>query len=425
MRCVLVLSLLFVFLYGCSNGEKPDVVELKFWHAWGGYEGKALEALVEEFNSTHPHIHVTPSYFLIGDKLLAAIAGGVPPDVATVWEWMLVTMGESGCFLPLEDKMVKAGFTEDAYLPGIWNYGVFSDHHWGVPTTLNCLAIYYNRTFARDAGFDPDDPPSTIRELEEWTDALTVFDEVGKLQRIGFIPATPLVWFWNFGGKVFDYDRRVMTLDCPENIRALEWMNRMYQKVGLDNWRRFEAGFGAYQSPQNPFFTGKLAMKEDGQWFIQFIDTFAPELDYGIFPFPDAVNGSAGYTLVTGSFWVIPVGTRYPEEAWEFLSWLSAPEQSARFSAELVNIPPLRATLARPEFSRIVDDKFQFFIDQILERRGRFYPPLPITQLMVEKITQGNERVFSGRATAEEALKNNDEYLQREFERSLKFIEIE
>ncbi|MCD6384238.1 ABC transporter substrate-binding protein [Candidatus Sumerlaeota bacterium] len=422
---VIVPVLMIFFLVGCRGArEQNGVVELTFWHAWGGYEGKALERLVDEFNQTHPHIRVKPSYFLIGDKLLAAIAGGVPPDIATVWEWMLVSMGESGCFLPLEDRMREAGFTKEAYLPGIWEYGVFGEHHWGVPTTLNCMAIYYNKTLARQAGLDPEHPPTTIKELEHWAETLNVFDNAGRIKRIGFVPSIAIIWFWNFGGRIYDPATRTMTFDQPGNIRALEWMNKMYQRVGLDNWRRFQAGFGAYQSPQNPFFTGKLALKEDGQWLIMFIKQFAPELDYGIFAYPDAVKGGAGYTSVSGSFWVIPVGTRHPEEAWEFLRWLISPEQSARFAAALYNIPPLRATLERPEFKKIVDEKFQFFINQLLEGRARFYPPLPITQILVEKLNQRVEMVFANRITPEKALKTLDKELQSELNRSLKFLGI-
>ncbi|MFH1741245.1 MAG: hypothetical protein ABIH23_19755, partial [bacterium] len=72
-----------ISISACSRQDINGPVRLVFWHAWGGYEGKFLEGLVDEFNRTHTHIQVKPSHFLIGDKLMAAIAGGIPPDVAT------------------------------------------------------------------------------------------------------------------------------------------------------------------------------------------------------------------------------------------------------------------------------------------------------------------------------------------------------
>lgn len=420
------ISIVFIIILSlsCRKSQRDNVVTLKFWHAWGGYEGKALEALVEEFNQTHPHIKVIPSFFVIGDKLLAAIAGGVPPDIATLWDSMLVDMGESGCFIPLEERMQQAGFTRDSFLPGIWEYGMFGKHRWGVPTTLNVLGIYYNKKFAREAGLDPDDPPDSISELEEWSQRLLRISPSESIERIGYIPNNTIIWFWNFGGDVYEPLTRRMVVDQPANRRALEWMARMYMRVGLENWRRFSAGFGAYQSPQNPFFVGKLAMREDGQWLIMFIRQFAPDLDYGIFAYPNAITGGPGYTYTSGSFWAIPVGTKHPDEAWEFLKWLISPKQNARFCAALFNIPPLKATLEEPAFKKVVDEKLQFFIDQLLQGRARPYPALPITNLIVDRIIQGAEVVYGRKKTAADFLLQTNAELQRELDRSFKFMGI-
>ncbi len=400
-----------------SSAQHP--VELRFWHAWGGYEGKYLESLIEEFNRTHPGIVVRPTFFNIGDKLLAAIAGGKPPDVATVWDYMLGTMGESGCFLPLEDRLRAAGFDESAYLPHIWEYGMYGRHKWGAPTTMNALGIYYNRRLAREAGLDPDRPPETIAELEEWAAKLTVRDPAtGRLARIGFVPITAHCWFWNHGGGVFDLEHRKFTIDRPENVRALEWMTSMYKKVGMEDFRRLSAGFGKLDSPQNPFFVGKMAMKEDGQWVTQFIREYAPDLDYGVMPFPSAVPGQPGVTSAIGSFWVIPQGTRHPEEAWTFLRWLISPEQSARFCAKLHNIPPLRATLELPEFKETLADKnFAAFVKMILDGRGRTRPALPVGQELEEKLAFQIDVVFGGRIAPRDYLSN----LQKEMVQRLEF----
>lgn len=419
--------MLLALASGCSTRPRETgPVEIAFWHAWGGYEGRYLDSLVEEFNDAHPGIRVEPSFFNVGDKLLAAIAGGKPPDVATVWDFMLVTMGESGCFLPLEERLEEAGYTPDSYLPHIWEYGMFSRHKWGVPTTLNVMAMLCNNALVRQAGLDPDHPPQTIQELTDWAQRLTVQDENGQLQCIGFVPIAPIYWMWNFGGRLYNPAGRRFTLDQPENVEAVRWMAALYQRVGIDNWRRFSAGFGRLDSPQNPFYVGKIAMREDGQWQVQFIQQFAPELDYGVFPLPSAVEGQAGVTLVTGSFWVIPVGTEHPEEAWEFLRWLIAPEQSARFCTRLRNIPPLRESLDRPEFQEVLqDDKFAFFVNLIRSGRTRPMPATPVGQQLNERLTQGLELVYSGKEEPEAFLTRLNEQMNDELERALDFLGIE
>lgn len=417
---------------GCSSraDEKDGVVELRFWHAWGGNEGKSLEALIAEFNRTHPHIRVEPTFYSIGDKLLAAIAGGKPPDVATVWDFMLVTMGESGCFLPLEGRLADAGFTPDSFLPNIWEYGQFGEHKWGMPTTLNCLALYMNTAALKEAGLDPAHPPRSTGELTEWGRKLVKFDDRGNLRRNGFVPAEPVVWMWNFGGDIFDAKTKRFTLDREENIKALEWMAEQYNicgggdpKAGLDNWRRFSAGFGQLDSPQNPFFVGKIAMKEDGQWAIQFIGDYSPDLDYEIVPFPAEAGDTMGFTRISGSFWVIPVGSKHPEEAWEFLRWLIAPAQSARFCARLRNIPPLQATLSHPEFAPLLSDpKFKLFIDMVLQGKAKAPPASPVQQQLTEALTQSIESVFGGKVPAREFLTRLNVEMNKSLQRELEFI---
>lgn len=422
MRLVLALVALAAAAGVCfscfRSSSRDDVVELRFWYAWGGYEGRFLETLIEEFNQTHPHIRVKGTFFNIGDKLLAAIAGGKPPDVATVWDYMLATMGEAGCFLPLEDRLREAGITPESYLPNIWEYGMYGKHKWGVPTTLNVMGIYYNKTLAREVGLDPENPPKTLDELEHWAEALLVRSPEGAIQRIGFVPVTAVCYMWNFGGGVWDAKTHRFTLDRPENIQALEWMKRLYDKVGIDNFRRFQSGFARFDSEQNPFIIGKMAMREDGQWAVQLIQEFDPrnQLDYGVFGYPPARPGQPGQTSVIGSFWVIPKGTRHPEEAWEFLQWLIDPKQSARFCARLRNIPPLHEGIKRPEFQQILDNEnFKVFVDLLLNGHARPRPALPIGQELEDKLSFQFDVAMSGRVAPAEFLQT----LQRDMTRKL------
>ncbi len=400
-------------------------MRIRFWHAWGGFEGKFLEELVAEFNATHPNVIVEPSQSTIGDRLLASIAGGKPPDIATVWEFMLVPMGESGCFLPLEDRLAKAGLGEAEFLPNVYTYGMYSQHKWGIPASLNTTAIYFNKQVAREAGLDPDKPPTTIAELDEWSRRMTGRDGNGGLTRIGFVPNRLTVWMANFGGEVFDTDSKSFTLDRRENIESLEWMKSLYDQVGIDTYRRFAAGFGKTDSPQNPFFVGKIGLREDGQWFLQFIREFAPQMEYGLFPYPSK-EGVEGMARVEGSFWVIPAGTKHPDEAWEFLHWLTAPEQSARFCARLRNIPPLRASLEQPAFREVRKDQdFEFFVRLVLDGRTRALPALPVAQQFNEQLMQGSESVFSGREEPERFLRDLNRTMNKELERQVKLLDIQ
>lgn len=427
-RIIIIILILFAVLslYSCAKRTGKEPVEIKFWYAWGGEEGKFLESMIDEFNKSHPHIRVKGSFFNIGDKLLASIAGGKPPDVATVWDFMFVTMGESGCFLPLEDKLIKSGITKDSYLPNIWDYGIYREHKWGVPTTLNAWGIFYNRKLVKDAGLDPENPPTTTDELAKWGEKLTIQNNEGNIVRIGYVPVMTNVWLYNFDGLIFDKNEQKFVLNSEQNIKALEWMQSFYKKVGMGNYRRFSAGFGRLDSPQNPFYVGKIAIREDGQWQIQFANLYAPGLDYGVFLYPASEPGKHGRTVVDSSFWVIPVGTKHPDEAWEFLRWLMDPEQNSRFCAKLLNIPPLKESLQKPVFQEVLrNEKFKFFVDQVLNGYTVTNPAMPVAQQFNDNLGQGTEMVFSDKISPRDFLKKLDEKMNKELARQKKLLGID
>ncbi len=426
-RIVLAIVLASITLAsGCGQSNPEGPVEIVFWHAWGGFEGKFLEKLVEEFNETHQDIHVRPSHFVIGDKLMAAIAGGIPPDVVTVWDWMLPTMGEAGCFFPLNEYLAAEGTGPDDYLPNIWEYGMFGDSKYGVPTALNVWMLFYNRRLLAEAGYDESNLPSTIDELRTAAQKLTVYDENGKLQRIGFIPQIQYgyMWMWNFGGQLYDPKTRKFVFNSPENRRAMEWIRSFYKEYGIDTYRRFEAAFGEYDSPNNPFYKEKLAIREDGQWQLAFVQKHAPDMEYGLIPFVSGVEGKKSMSAVTGSFWVIPTGCKHPDQAWEFLSWLIAAPQSARFAAELCNIPPTRAALEDTGYEKVRNSRMKIFIDFILEGRVRPLPALPVGQYFYNEFNNISEAICAGQVSAEEGLQQLDERLQNELDRSLRHLGI-
>lgn len=412
--CIFMLAL----LAGCTRQQSKPVT-LRFWHAWGGYEGQVLQQLVDEFNAAHPNIHVEASQFTIGDKLLASIAGGKPPDIATVWSYMLTPMGESGAFLPLEDHMTSSGYTEESFLPGMWDFNKYGEHRWGVPTTLNVTAIFYIKDTVRRAGLDPDRPPATTDELKLWAQRLLKKDPAGNIQTLGFVPTQYDVWMQRFGGQLFDPETKKFVLNSPENLQALNWMNDLTTLAGgMGTYRRFTAQYGKLDSPSNPLFMGKLAIKEDGQWVIQFFKKFAPTIDYGIFPYPPGKPGVGPGAKIDGSFWAIPVGTKHPDEAWEFLSWLIAPKQNARLCAAWLNIPPMRATLQEPEFIAVRQDpKFDFFVKLLEEGKAYPQPATPVSEQLYDKLTAGCQRVFSGGITAPQMLKELNQDLTDEMDR--------
>src|SRR5690606_5482928 len=229
--------------------------QVTFWYAWGGAEGEVLEDLIAEFNASQVAldrgITVRGSFVPIGDgeRILASLAGGVPPDLLTVWDWMVVPLGSSGALRELSSDLATAGIAPDDYLPGIWDYGAYRGAKYGLPTTLNVYGFTWNKDVFEAAGLDPEAPPRTIEELDALTAQLTTVDNRGNMRRLGFYPNVTAIYMYAFGGQLYDPVTLVPTLDDPGNVAAFEWLANFYQTHDINRIRRFQAGWGDLASP--------------------------------------------------------------------------------------------------------------------------------------------------------------------------------
>ncbi len=394
--------------------------ELAFWYAWGGDEGKALLALVDEFNASQNEIVIRPVFVPIGqgEKINTALAGSSTPDVVTIWDWMVVPLGESGALIPLNDYLDSAGIDESDYLPGVWSYGAYRGTKYGLPTTLNAYAFMWNKALFEEVGVDPDRPPENIEELDEYAELLFKQDTRGNIRRLGFLPNISHIYFYVFGGQLWNPETEEITADHPGNVAALEWVASYYKKFDLQKIRVFQATWGEMASPYNPFYRGQLAIQEAGQWELLFIKQFAKsDFEYGVSPFPAPEGGREKVAYLNGSFWAIPKGSKHPDESFEFLKWLTDSNQAARFAAELSNIPPRVEAIDDPLFQSKMLPNMEIYIDMLTDGYVYFFPTLPIGLYYMEELNQALQYVQSGAKTAEQALNDVQQAVMRELER--------
>jgi len=328
--CRALIALAGAALVGCAaKAEREGPVRITYWEKWTKFEGKACADMVAAFNEEYKgRIEVKlVTVSQIERKLLVAIAGGNPPDVAGSYTFCVYPYADRNALLLLDERLKKAGITRDDYIPVYWDMCEHRGKMWALPTTPATLALHWNKRLFREAGLDPERPPRTIEELDEYAEKLTKRDEDGSLIQVGFVPQEPGWWNWAwghwFGGELWDRRERITT-DCPENIRAFEWIQSYSRKYGTDDIRRFASGFGNFSSPQNAFLSGQVAMELQGVWMHNFIEQFAPGMEWGAAPFPSAVPGLANVTVADADVIVIPRGSRHPEEAWEFIRFVNS-----------------------------------------------------------------------------------------------------
>src|SRR5258706_299682 len=163
---------LFPVLSGCKFTAESGPVEIVYWTGWSGHEYAIQKELIEEFNRTHPNVHVrmltqfssTGSY----QKVRIAFAGGATPDVmSTIWDRDLAGYAMRGVLEPLDSHMARSGRNLDReYTPGMARMLRIDGRVFGLTVTTNTNFIAYNKRIFREAGLNPDKPPQTTDELD-------------------------------------------------------------------------------------------------------------------------------------------------------------------------------------------------------------------------------------------------------------------
>ncbi len=287
-------------------------------------------------------IHVTYWEKWVGFEAVAT-AGGDPPDIAGLWTQNVTAYADAEALTPFDDFIRRDGFTPDAWLsryyPVYAHICTHAGHVYAGIATPAVLALHWNKTMFRDAGLDPERPPRTLAELDDYSRRLTKRDpKTNQITQVGFLPQEPGWWPWVFcswfGGKLFDGKQITLGTD-PRNLEAMRWVASYTNQLGLDDLRRFRDGFGQQASSQAPFFVGKVAMIIQGVWFNNYIRQYKPGLDYGVGPWPEAAPGLKDFAMAEADVLVIPRGAKNPQAAWEFIKYVNSSNAKATRREEL------------------------------------------------------------------------------------------
>lgn len=354
--CAALCAVAALFLSGCADERlPPGTRRLVVWGLQYGEESQGLEARVLEFERRNPGVSVSVLSMGAGQmnpqKLMTAIVGRVPPDVIHQDRFTIGDWASRGAFEPLDDLILRDQARNDPYAirradyyRACWMEAVYEGRVYAVPSTTDARALYYNRALFREAGLDPDRPPRTWEELQDYAVRLTRRLPDGTFDRIGFIPNFGNSWLylysWQNGGEFMSPDGRTCTLDNPHSVAALQFMVDVYDALGgVTAVNAFASGFQTQEL--DPFLTGKVAMKVDGNWVLNGIARFGPDLDFGVAPAPvpaerlaQTLGGQKGrftgqdpfVTWAGGFSYAIPRGAQNRDLAWEFVKWMCSPE---------------------------------------------------------------------------------------------------
>lgn len=318
--------------YNPGYAFPTEDIELDYWHVLGTREGfhELAGDIAAVYESIHPNVSINIRDVPNGQQRAiwtAAFEAGTAPDVG----WIETQLGLlNNALLPAPDwavDMMEESFTDYALslsrVDGTY-YG------WSGAEVDVGQMLYYRKDLFREAGLDPDDPPSTIAELIEAAEALTKFDDNGNMIQAGIAlryaggPQGIGDKFSKYAAAFMDTtteffyneDYTDVMFDSPGWIAAAQ----LYQDMIFE----YEVSNTILPTPINAFGQGLAAMTNRESFFAGWLAANAPDAEYGIAPLVsgDYPTGAMPWLAIQG----VTVDSENPDVAWDFNMFLAEPE---------------------------------------------------------------------------------------------------
>ncbi|MEU7892453.1 ABC transporter substrate-binding protein [Nonomuraea sp. NPDC049152] len=392
---------------GTADPEKGGPITITFSYLWGGQEAQALEKIIAEFNASQRKIVVKGVSSPDFQKQLASMSSAKGSfDISDNFGNGVGSWASKGILEPLDTYMAKDGFDSADIVPAALKQMVYEGKTYSLPIAVHSFQLLYNKKLFAEAGVGQ--PPKTTEEWAQAIAKLTKKDAAGNLTQLGLgNPETGTTFTtmgYMFGGDWFDAAGKP-TPSNPGNVAALRfYTDNVTARYGADKVLKFTSGFGEYASPQNPFYTGKVAMVIDGEWQPRFIKDSAPDLDWGVapLPYPSGQPNLAGTTQLTASTLFIPRNSAHKQEAWEFMKFLMGKKAMLDFSYALGNLPARLSLLDDPKYADI--PQFKAWADALKAPNVKVQASMPWGQQYSTDLNAAFDQVLRGAAAPDKAL---------------------
>lgn len=385
-------------------GAVPQAAEQAVEITWLShvYEpwNNALSAQGMQFMGLHPEVKIVYSYVPHADlntKITTSLAAGTPATI----------MGVYGPWMPqlIEGQWLDAAPEEvlqdlDANFPAVMKESATYEgkvyayvQHIGIPAPIISLDLYEA---------DGVTPPTSYDELLLANETLDKKDSSGNWIQFGTTLATSKSGSWNVidwsavlfshGGAFLSEDNTKSAFNSEAGIQAA----KVYQQLAHP------------EAPSDVFVLGKSAMEWSGPWQKSYYASVAPDLRYqALVPLKGPVAQVVGSYVW---FWVVSAAATGDQKsgAWEFLGWLSAPEQ---YASQYRNVGLLPITNELPE--ELAEDEWAQTFSQALEFAQVYYAKHPKWEQVDVAIGEEMERFLAKEVEAEEFLQTAADKVDR------------
>ncbi|WP_407272432.1 extracellular solute-binding protein [Radiobacillus sp. PE A8.2] len=369
---LVVLSLVMLTVAACSGGDgeesegntnsnsnandnngasdSGETVELSFQ----AYGSTGYQELIDEYQDAHPNVKITLSEGEMNDVLsnlfTSISAGSGAPDIA------LIEVSQIEKFKQAQDQFYNlndygAGDLSGNYLDWKWQQAQSVDGSFqlGFPTDIGPTTMFY-RTDVMEAAGLPTDRAALAEEISTWDDfyeaAKTIKAETDK----PITDAPQMVFNALRDQQPVQYFNEDDELVAEENVKeAYDYTTKMIQEGLIGQNALWTPEWGTAMAEGS-----YAAMPGAPGWMVNNVRSNAPDAS-GLWDVTQIPEGAGNWG---GSFLTIPAESEHPQEAYDFISWLTAPEQQLRSFTIAGLFPSTPDVYENEEFLAATDEYF-------------------------------------------------------------------
>jgi multiple sugar transport system substrate-binding protein len=359
-----------------TAAKKPSgPVTITLWHGQNQIAGKVIKGLVDDFNASHTDVKVNGQIGADADslqaKMTAALAGGKYPDVVYIFGPNVANLARSPKALDLTAAVKSKAWNWDDFYPAAREAVTIDGKVRAVPALIDSMAVVYNKKLFRQAGIPAPKASWTWDEYRAIAKQLT--DKSKGTFGTGWpgVGDEDTVWrlwpmIWDLGGDVLAPGGKQVGYGGQPGLQALTLLNDMAAKdksVYIDKTSGSEKMYQVFNS-------NRMGMVPTGPWELPQI--MEAKVDYGVVPMP-TFNGKP-VTIAGPDTWMLfDNGDDRARAAQEFVQWLTAPTQDARWDVAAGSLPLRRSTAQQDVWKQNVAkiEGLSTFVDALGNARVR------------------------------------------------------
>lgn len=365
-----LLGLVALLAWGLACGgptRRAEPVSLEFWTIqlrprFDDY----MKGVISAFEAENPGLRVEwidlPQKSIL-QKLMASIAGGVPPDLVNLNTGTALVLAQNDALLDLGDSLPPS--IRERYFPNLLEAARHREGLYALPWYLSTRVLMYNKDLLAQAGLDPDRPPRTWEEVAEVARTVRA-----RTSAYGYIPVVRIVDDWRMWGvPICEPGTGRALFNTPAGAARLEWYARLYEE-GVIPRESLTEGF---QGALDRYKQGGLALLEAGPQLLLKVQSDAPSVyaRTGVAPLPQTPTGTLPASLMN---LVIPRSARHREAALRFGIFLTSPENQLDFVREVPLLPSTRQTASDDFFRQgkgepLQDEAIRISLQQLPQAR--------------------------------------------------------